>query len=88
MIMESLLDTPFQTVKIATKIQVSVYEFVLFKRIKLSVKLCDNNGQVIDTKLFSLENDDYTNWEANYKGNDQYIIDWVKIKLNEESNNN
>ena len=86
--MELPLDVPFQTVKIATKMQVSVYEFILFERIRLSVKLCDNNGQVIDTKFFSLENDDYSNWEVSYKGNDQYIFDWIKSRLNEESNNN
>ena len=86
--MESALDTPFQSIKLATKIRVSVYEFILFERIRLSVKLCDDDGLVIDTKLFSLENEDYNNWEANYKGNDQYIIDYVKTRLNEESKNN
>lgn len=83
--MESILDTPYQKIRFATKFQVYVYDYILFESIRLSVKLCDDSGQVVDTKLFLLENDDYNNWETISKGSDQYIIDWVKRQLNSET---
>ena len=86
---ESLLESPYRKELISTKFYVSVYEFILFDHIRISVRLCNDNEQVIDTRLFILNGDDYSNWSnPPYSGSDDYIINWVKQRLKDESNNN
>ena len=87
--MESFLDTPVKKTIVATKMYISVYEYILFEHIRLSVRLCNNDDQVIDTRLFMLDGEDYNNWMLPpYLGDDNYIVDWIKKRLKDESQNN
>lgn len=76
------LDIPYKKQSIAIKFTVSIYEFVLFERISIAVKLFDVNDVLVEIKHFSLEGDDYNNWSLSpYNGSDSYINDYVKNKI-------
>lgn len=86
---ESFLDIPYKKQLIASKFAISVYEYILFESIRISVMLCDDNNKVIDKRLFILDGEDYTNWcNPPYNGNDEYLINWVKNRLQQEGNDN
>lgn len=61
---------------------VSVSELILFQSVKISVILYDSDTNIpTDNRLYTLQGQDYTNWG----GDDKYITDYVKSKLQQES---
>jgi hypothetical protein len=57
-------------------VQIRVMNLILYKCVNVHATLMDNDTYV-DSKMFKLENEDYTNW-----GNDDsYITNYVLTKL-------
>ena len=71
-----------QTIKL-NKFTVSINELILFTSCSVSVILYDVEDRPYDNRLYKLENEDYSNWA----GDDKYITDYVKAKLQQESQN-
>ena len=80
------LDVPYKKILLAIKFTVSIYEYILFERICIAVRLFDINELLVEIKHFSLEGEDYNNWSLSpYNGSDSYINDYVKNKLKSEN---
>jgi hypothetical protein len=56
------------------KLSVRPMEIELFKYIRIHVLFMDENNSPIDSKIHTIEGEDYKAWG----NNDEYIIDWVK----------
>ena len=80
---EAILEPPYKLIRTATKFSISVIEYILFESIKLSVMLCDENDNVIDNKIYLIDGENYTKWETEYNGSDNYIINYIKECLYE-----
>ena len=67
--------------KTANKIRVFVNELRLFEYVRVTVLLYDDStDELIETKIMTLQDDDYKAW-----GNDdKYILEYVKTKLQNE----
>jgi hypothetical protein len=66
------------------KFTVSITELILFTSCTISVVLYDSDTDIpIDNRLYKVEGQEYLAWDSN----DQYIISFVKTKLQQESNN-
>ena len=46
-------------------------------------RLCDDNDNIVDTKIYLLDGENYTKWETQYNGSDTYIINYIKECLDE-----
>ena len=83
------LEIPYKKLLTASKFAISVYEYILFESIRISVQLCDENNNVIDKKNYLLEGEEYSRWSLEpFFGNDEYLITWVKNRLQQEGNDN
>ena len=59
---------------------ITVLSMVLFESITLSVSLIDVTDTTLEVKVYTITGEEYESW-----GNDdQYIVNWVKSKLQEE----
>ena len=76
----------YPPIKITTTLNafsVNIYELKLFEYVKLACVLYNIDGTPMDTRLYTLENEEYNKWS----NDDQYIITYIKAKLNGESYN-
>ena len=80
-----LLEPPYKMLRTASKFSISVIEYILFESIRISVKLCDDNDNIVDTKIYLLDGENYTKWETQYNGSDTYIINYIKEYLYEST---
>lgn len=71
-----------QTINI-NQFRVNIVELKLFESVTVCALLLNPDGQHVDNKIYKLEGDDYTNWS----NDDKYIVNYVKLKLQQESNN-
>ena len=55
----------------------------LFEKATFRVLLFDADGKLADNKFFELTTDEYSLWS----NDDKYLVNWVKIKLQDESQN-
>ena len=75
--------TIYPEIKKITKInQISVFvsELILFTSVRITCILYDINGIAIDSRMYILTDEDYSNWAQN----DTYLINWAKNKIAEE----
>ena len=75
--------TIYPEIKKITKInQISVFvsELILFTSVRITCILYDINGIAIDSRMYILCDEDYTNWGQS----DTYLINWAKNKIAEE----
>ena len=79
------LEPPYKMLRTASKFSISVIEYILFDSIRISVKLCDDNNNIVDTKIYLLDGENYTKWETQYNGSDTYIINYIKECLYEST---
>ena len=87
--LETILDNVYKKQLIATKFAVSVYEYILFESIRIAVTLFDDQNIIVDKKLYLLEGEEYSRWTLEpFFGNDEYLITWVKNRLQQEGNDN
>ena len=77
------LEIPYKKLLTASKFAISVVEYILFDSIRISVKLWDDNNNIVDTKIYLLDGENYTKWETQYNGSDTYIINYIKECLYE-----
>jgi|688.fasta_scaffold807367_2 hypothetical protein len=71
-----VISSPFVKSYTITNVHIRVMNLVLYKSVNIHAILMDNDTH-IDSKMFKLENEDYTNW-----GNDDnYITNYVLSKL-------
>lgn len=78
--------TLYPPIKMTTSLNsfsVNIYELKLFEYVKLACVLYNTDGSPMDTRLFVLEGEEYNKWSSD----DQYIISYIKAKLNGESYN-
>ena len=54
-----------------------INEIKLFEYLDLTVNLLDSKGQILDNRIFRMENDDYKNWSSD----DNYVIQWIKKQI-------
>jgi hypothetical protein len=73
------LDKPITYTRTATKFSVSISSVYLNISCNIAVVLYDIDGYGIDTRTYTLEGKEYADWV-----DDQYIIDYVQRKLDEE----
>jgi hypothetical protein len=73
------LDEPITYTRTAIKFSVVITSVYLNISCRICVTLYDSQGCGIDSRLYTLEGQEYTDWTS-----DQYIIDYVQKKLNEE----
>jgi hypothetical protein len=73
------LDKPITYTRTATKFSVSISSVYLNISCNIAVVLYDIDGYGIDTRTYTLEGKEYADWV-----DDQYIIDYVQKKLDEE----
>ena len=64
-------------------ISVFVYDVVLFQSVKVICTLYDIDNKEQDKRTYYLTGDDYNNWS----NDDNYIVNYCKKKLQEESTN-
>ncbi len=84
--MDSKTYNLYPPIKITTSLNsfsVNVFELKLFEYVKLACVLYNIDGVPMDTRIFVLEGEEYTKWSSD----DQYIISYIKAKLNGESYN-
>jgi hypothetical protein len=72
-----------QNIKL-NKFTVSVNDIILFTSCTLLAILYDAEDRPYDNRMYKLEGSDYLEWNSD----DKYIIDYVKSKLQQESQNN
>ena len=81
---ESLIYPPVKLKPLtASKIRVSIIDMKIFEYVRLSVHLLDIDDSSIDNRFYLLQGDDYKGWGTD----DNYLINWVKKRLNEECQN-
>jgi hypothetical protein len=73
------LDEPKTYTRTATKFSVVIASVNLNISCRIFITLYDIEGFAIHTRGYILEGKEYTDWTS-----DQYIIDYVQKKLNEE----
>ncbi len=73
------LEKPIIYTRTATKFSISISSIYLNISCSIVVMLYDTSGCPIDSRSYTLEGIEYDNWTT-----DQYIIDFVQKKLNEE----
>ena len=59
------------------KAKISVRQIHLFNCAIIDVRLLDDQGIVWENRTFRISDEEYKEWK-----HDQYLIDWVKNKLN------
>jgi len=65
--------------KTAVAFTFTIDKLVLFESLRIFVSLHDDRGFTIDTRVLTMEGQDYLDW-----GNDdKYVINWIKKKLTE-----
>ena len=76
----SLLTVNFQFTKTTTitNIKIEISQLILFESCSFNVYLYDDENNIIEFKTFKIEGDEYKLW----KNEDDYIINWIKNKLN------
>ena len=81
---ESLIYPPVKLKPLtASKIRVNVIDIKIFEYVRLNVHLLDIDDISIDNRIYLLQGDDYKGWGAD----DNYLINWVKKRLNDENQN-
>lgn len=58
--------------------RIETNNLTLFQSCVFSVSLLDANNNVVKVHILDMTGDDYTNWG----GDDSYVVNWVKAKLN------
>lgn len=62
------------------KAKIRILSLVLFTSASIEVQLFDENDRVVDSRNFFIKDDEYIKWN-----DDNYLIDLIKTKLQEES---
>ena len=62
------------------KASIAIQSYVMFKSATLMVSLYDTDEHFVCVKVYTIEGDDFANWGTD----DTYVINWVKIKLQNE----
>jgi hypothetical protein len=62
---------------------IDILSMTLFDNVKIVVHLYDENGLLQDNKFYLLSGEEYKAWASD----DNYIVQYVKAKLQEERNN-
>lgn len=79
---ETYIYPPYKKTKTANKIRVFVKELKLFEYVSLVVLLYDDStDELIETKVMTIQGQDYLNWGSD----DKYILEYIKSKLQQES---
>ncbi|MFZ4799456.1 MAG: hypothetical protein ACOYMA_18295 [Bacteroidia bacterium] len=78
----NILYPPIKREQKINQFRIEVNQLILFKSVSLNVILYDQDDNFVCVKMIRLENEDYNAW-----ANDKYIIDYVKQKLQQESQN-
>jgi len=79
---ESFIYPPYKKTRIANKIRILVNELKLFEFVRLTVFLYDDStDELIETKNIIMQGQDYLDWGSD----DKYILEYVKLKLQQES---
>jgi hypothetical protein len=79
---ETYIYPPYKKTKTANKIRVLVKELKLFEYVSLVVLLYDDStDELIETKVMTIQGQDYLNWGSD----DKYILEYIKSKLQQES---
>ena len=79
---ETYIYPPYKKTKTANKIRVFVKELKLFEYVSLAVLLYDDStDELIETKVMTIQGQDYLNWGSD----DKYILEYIKSKLQQES---
>jgi hypothetical protein len=68
---------PLKKQIIINNFKVKVIELELFKFVRVAVALFDSDGNFVEQKFYTLENEDYLNWS----NDDTYICNFVKRQL-------
>lgn len=63
---------------IVTSFKIEVLELILYTSATFRVVLYDNNNLPVECKILIMSGYEYIDW----KGSDNYVINWVKLKLN------
>lgn len=66
-----------QPVLIATSFEISVFNLIIGSNASICVKLKDENDVCFKIETLTLEGSEYKFWGTD----DNYIVEWVKIKL-------
>ncbi len=66
------------TTKTITKFNINYITVNLFDSVNINVVLFDENNMPCDTKNYLMNGDEYKLWGDD----DNYIVDWIKSKLN------
>ena len=75
---------PFKKYLVGNRITIRPIEIKLFESIRVLVQIFnDSTNDLIDTKIYVISGDEYTSWS----NDDQYIVNLIKEKLNQEGNN-
>ena len=62
------------------KAHIETVDYTLFKQAVFRVSLVDPTDRVVDIKIFVLSGDDFSKWNSD----DKYVLDWIKLKLQDE----
>jgi hypothetical protein len=66
-----------QPTKIVSYYNYSVMDFTPFKSIRMNCILFTANNEFIESKIVTMEGEDYANWGSN----DEYLIDFMNTQL-------
>lgn len=75
---------PIKKTKTMNQITVSICELKLFEYVRVACVLYDLDNIPIENRIFTI---DSTNGYNEWNNDDAFIINWVKKKLQEETNN-
>lgn len=71
-----------QTINL-NQFRVSIVELKLFESVTVCAHLLDQDGKLMDNRIYILEGSDYNNWS----NDDKYVVNYIKQKLQQEGNN-
>ena len=78
----NVLYPPIKKVQTMNQFNINVLELKLFESVKLSVLLFDSDNIILDSRVYIIEINDYLQWN----NDDKYILDWVRNRLQQETN--
>ena len=74
------LKKPFTKISVALRGRIQIMNLNLNNSVSILVGLIDDNGALVDNRIYTIEQPEYGQWGDN----DQFIIDYVNAKLAEE----
>lgn len=74
------LKKPFTKISVALRGRIQIMNLNLNTSVSILVGFIDDNGALVDNRIYTIEQPEYGQWGDN----DQFIIDYVNAKLAEE----